>query len=538
MFAWIAVLSIAMIGETFAQVPSLVTQQTRLSTGGPTPNYVQLRAKAGVAATTDAYFWDQAPVPTPNVNYSMWLDQNNNIVRSASFGPVVGAAGTGAPFYLERVNATGTGLEWVLPSDLVQANNGLSIDNTIPGTDIVQMGGPLIKATSIAQATFPLSFTAGTLNLGDAVGTYDINIDLGTTAHNINMKNILADNATTLFLTQTATGDVRTRDLSSLVVADNGLTINAVGGFVELGSAVSGGAPLLVDRFVALAGKNLNFEGTGNFNVGDGTNAQNITLDPGAAGSTNLKNLAPIVGPAATDRFVVMAAGNDKAFTRTLTSLVDANNGLIIDNSTGTSIVQLGATGPADVPSALSADRYINMNSHAISFEQNGTLNLGAAASNMTVNINNGTQQTTIQGANLAAPNSIASGADNMAFVNSTTHEFHTVTTTAMDRNNAAIDFLGIDPATGAVIKAVSPAAGFYRGQIAGNGNFQYTSPAIANLAAGAAINCTVENHTGIIGAIVVQVTNVTTGANGTFSVETSESIQAGSFINFSVMNP
>jgi len=66
MFAWIAVLSIAMIGETFAQVPSLVTQQTRLSTGGPTPNYVQLRAKAGVAATTDAYFWDQAPVPTPN----------------------------------------------------------------------------------------------------------------------------------------------------------------------------------------------------------------------------------------------------------------------------------------------------------------------------------------------------------------------------------------------------------------------------------------------------------------------------------------
>jgi hypothetical protein len=58
------------------------------------------------------------------------------------------------------------------------------------------------------------------------------------------------------------------------------------------------------------------------------------------------------------------------------------------------------------------------------------------------------------------------------------------------------------------------------------------------NIQAGAAINVSVENHSGVLGAIVVQVTTVSTGVAGTFSVESSENIQSGSFINYTVINP
>ncbi|MDP4235652.1 MAG: hypothetical protein Q8919_04310, partial [Bacteroidota bacterium] len=122
MFAWLAVLSIALIGDAFAQnVPSLVTQQTRLSTGGLSPAYVQLRAKQGVGTSVNFYAWDQAPAPTAGVNYSLWLDENNNIERSNSFG----LAQKG---YLLTVNPTGNGLIWTAPSSLVGANMGLTID--------------------------------------------------------------------------------------------------------------------------------------------------------------------------------------------------------------------------------------------------------------------------------------------------------------------------------------------------------------------------------------------------------------------------
>ena len=106
MLAGFAMLSVALSGEALAQpsVPSLVTQQTRLSTGGGSPSYVQLRAKAGIAASANYYSWDQAPVPTAGVNYSLWLDENNNIERSDPFG-------IAQKNFLLQVNATGNGLQ-------------------------------------------------------------------------------------------------------------------------------------------------------------------------------------------------------------------------------------------------------------------------------------------------------------------------------------------------------------------------------------------------------------------------------------------
>jgi hypothetical protein len=818
MFAWLAVLSIVIIGDVFAQVPSIVTQQTRLSTGGATPSYVQLRAKSGIATSTNFYAWDQAPNPTPGTNYSLWLNEANEIVRSNGFG--VAEQG-----YLLQVNATGNGLQWVNPASLtaldgdihlasnanevnvghtgldnrliqaindatgydgtsviainrggtnsqaiptagavavgdgtkyqftaagsagqvlsstgagtpvwidvpslltfdnaltqdatthkvqfggplvkatsvdqanfsmdwtngtmnfgsattnytmnidlgtggnmtlknvavdatapnfvtvdasgnvrtrplsslvvadngltvnatggfvelgapatggatllvdrfvslngktlnfegagtfnigdgtnnqtinvdpkggalnmksltaatpattdrfvvldgtdkaftrtvgslVDANNGLTVDKT-GATDLVQLGGPLIKATAIDQATFAMDFTNGTMNLGSAAGTYDINVDLGNSAsHNINIKNVAAGPLTTTMLTLDATGNVRTRDITTLVVADNGLTINATGGFVELGSAATGGAPLLVDRFVALGGKNLNFEGTGNFNIGDGTNAQNITLDPGAAGSTNFKNLAAIATPAATDRFVVMTGAGDKAFTRTLTSLVDADNGLIVNNTSGTTTVQLGA--PASGGALLLTDRFIGLHGFKLNYEGDGDINMGSTG-NVNVNVNTGaTGNMTLQGTTLNV-GANTPGFDNIAFVDAATHNVRDAKTSDLTTNATPTMFMTLD-ASGNITKSISPTSGIAKGKIAGNGNFQYTSPVITGLAATSAITCTVENNTGVTGAIVVQIRNVNTSA-GTFDVETSESIQTGSSINYTVIN-
>ncbi|MDP4237544.1 MAG: hypothetical protein Q8919_13960, partial [Bacteroidota bacterium] len=137
------------------------------------------------------------------------------------------------------------------------------------------------------------------------------------------------------------------------------------------------------------------------------------------------------------------------------------------------------------------------------------------------------------QGANLDA-----TAINNFAWIDSNTHVVHRTTTAAMVRQNTVNDYVGIDPTTGNIVRSISPTAGIYRGQIVGTGTYTYTSPAIPNLLAGASITCTVENHTGVLGAIVVQVTGVTTGTNGTFTVETSDDVQSGSFINYVVMNP
>ncbi len=620
MVAWLAVLSIGMIGEVFAQVPSLVTQQTRLSTGGPTPSYVQLRAKAGVGTSTDAYFWDQAPAPTANTNYSLWLDANNNIVRSNPFGP-------GQSNYLMQVNATGTGLQWVNPANLttlagdiigqtgddsvnvghsglnnrlilginnatgydgtsliaidrggtnsnavptagaiaygdgtkymfnavgttgqILASTGagvpiwvnspslLTFDNGLTKTlDNVQFGGPLVKATSVDQATFGLTFTNGTLDLGSAVGTYDINIDLGNSAtHNMNMKNIAVDLTAPNILALDAAGNVRTRTFGSIITADNGLITNGLG-LVSMGAPATGGALLLTDRFIGLATHKLTYEGAGDFNIGDGTSAQNITLDPSATGSTNFKNLANQAAPAATDRFVMMSTGSDKAFTRTLASLVNADNGLVVDNTVtpGTSTVQLGA--PATGGALLLSNRFIGLRGFALNFDGDGSINMGASG-NVNVNVNTGaTGNMTLQGTTLSAGAGTPKF-DNMAFVDGTTNNVRIAKTTDITTNATPTMFITVD-ATGNITKSVSPTTGFAKGQIAGNGSYQYTSPVIATgIVAGASITCTVQNMTGITGTILVQVTGVNTAA-GTFTVETSESIQNGSFINYVVMN-
>src|SRR5215208_393679 len=63
------VLALLLVGDAFAQVPSSVTQQMRLSTGGGTPAYVQHRAITTVSAapaTLGWYAWDQVPVAAPN----------------------------------------------------------------------------------------------------------------------------------------------------------------------------------------------------------------------------------------------------------------------------------------------------------------------------------------------------------------------------------------------------------------------------------------------------------------------------------------
>jgi hypothetical protein len=235
-----------------------------------------------------------------------------------------------------------------------------------------------------------------------------------------------------------------------------------------------------------------------------------------------------------------MTAASDKVLTRALTSLVNANEGLVVDNALtpGTSTVQLGAI--VDGTNPIDVGRFVTFTgaTPSLTYDGTGTMNLGTTG-NLALNINTGTQPMTVQGTTLAAAAAATPAASkfhNIVYVDETSHAVQTVTAANMARNDAPTDFVAIDPATGNFVKAVSPTAGVTRGQIAGTGAFQYTSPAI-NIAANASITCTIENHTGVLGAIVVQVTNVTTGAAGTFSVESSESIQAGSFINYIVMN-
>jgi len=224
----------------------------------------------------------------------------------------------------------------------------------------------------------------------------------------------------------------------------------------------------------------------------------------------------------------------DKVWTRSLSSLVAANQGLIVNNTAnpGTTTVQLGDT--VDGSSPINTTRFITMTgaTPSLTYDGTGTLNFGTAG-NLAVNINTKASDMTIQGSNLDNAN-----ASNFMWVDTVTNVVHRAKTNSLGRDNSAVDFVAIDHTTGNIVRAISPTAGIFRGQIAGTGVFQYTSPAIPSILAGASITCTIENHSGVLGAVLVQVTTITTGVNGTFQVETSDNIPAGSFINYVVMNP
>jgi hypothetical protein len=417
------VLALLMVGDVFAQVPSSVTQQLRLSTGGLTPNYVQHRAITSVGAapaTFGWYAWDQVPDRTadPLNNYLLFLNPSNEVRRTNGFTSAVAN-------YFVTVNAAGDNLTYLDPNDLIVAQNGL----TENGQDTVELGGTLLHATSINTSGFDMSWvnTTGTSNfiLGDGNNTFNVNINPGTTG-NLNLQNIDNDDTLLTILALDPTGNVRTRTLASLVDADNGLTVDVVSGtsVVHLGDDVSGGAPLLTDRFVSLGGNDLNFEG---------------------------------------------ASGN---------------------------------------------------------------LNLGDAASNVTTNVHTGTTgNMTLQGTTLDDNDGV------LNFLFTDGNNVRRATAQSLDTVTAPVMFMALD-AGGNIIQTPSPTTGIYRGQIAGTGTFTYASPAIPVLNAGASITATVQNATGVVGTVSVQVTTVTTGTPGSFNVETSENIQAGSFINYVVMNP
>jgi hypothetical protein len=423
-FALLAIVGLFFAGDVFAQaVPSLVTQQMRLSTGGVTPNYVQHRAitSSPVAPATNGFYaWDQVPTATAGINYLLFLNDLNEVRRTTQFS-------VANSLQIARVNLAGNNIEFTALSSLINARNGTHTIN-----DTVLLGGPLTENTSIDQAGFNMTYS----NSNAAPST---------------------------------------------------------------------------------------------FTLGTGTNAFNVNIDPGLAGNVNLQNID--VDTTANNILVTDATGNVRS--RSITSLVDvhANNGLITMDTGSRVTVQLGSLATGGAP--LLASRFVTLNSFDLNFDGAGNMNLGNATSNVTTNIHTGTTgNMTLQGTTLNS----AVGADNILFVNATTNEVHRAQTLTLDSNATPAQFLTIDN-TGKITRSQSPIINFFRGQIAGTGVFQYTSPAM-NIQAGAAINVSVENHTGALGAIVVQVTNVTTGAAGTFSVESSENIQSGSFINYTVINP
>lgn len=424
-FALLVLVGLFFVGDVFAQaVPSLVTQQMRLSTGGVTPNYVQHRAITSSPAapgTNGFYAWDQVPTTVAGTNYLLFLNDLNEVRRTTPFS-------VANSLQIARVNLAGDNIEFTDLSSIINARNGLHTVN-----DTVLMGGPLTENTSIDASGFNMTWSNGsattptTYTLGNSTNTFNVNIDVGT-AGNLTLNNIDVDTTANNILVTDATGNVRSRSITSLVD-------------------------------------------------------------------------------------------------------VDANNGLITADTGSRVTVQLGAPTSGGAP--LLSNRLISLNNFDLTFENTGDVNLGATGSNVTTNVNTGTTGVmTLQGTTL---NSTV-GVDNFAFVNTTTNEVHRAGTLALDSNATPAQFITIDN-TGRITRSQSPIINFFRGQIAGTGVFQYTSPAM-NIQAGAAINVSVENHTGVIGAIVVQVTNVTTGAAGTFSVETSENIQSGSFINYTVINP
>jgi hypothetical protein len=375
-------------------------------------------ATAGVAPGTNGWYaWDQVPTATPGENYLLFLNDQNEVRRTTVFT-------ASQSNFIARVNSTGTNIEFVPMSSLVNAANGLSVRG-----DTVLLGGTLIENTTINTAGFNMvytnaSATPSTFTLGNNSNTFNVNIDVGTNG-DLNLQNIDVDTTAPNILVTDATGNVRTRSLASFVQvdADNGLTTTTSGAIttVHLGSAATGGAQLQTNRFIDLNSNTLNYEGSGTVNVGTGGDV-NLAVNTGATGNMSIQGT-------------------------TLNSTTNFNNLLYTDG-------------------------------------------------------NNVRRATTAAMDSIAAPN----------------------------------QFITID-ANGNIGRSASPTIGFIRGQIAGTGTFQYTVNNI-NIQSGAAINATVENHSGVLGAIIVQVTNVTNGTNGSFSVETSENIESGSFINYTVINP
>ncbi|HYM21128.1 MAG TPA: hypothetical protein VEW28_09015 [Candidatus Kapabacteria bacterium] len=403
---------------------------------------------------------------------------------------------------------------------IVGADNGLSMKSD--GTT-VELGGTLLKNTNIGLATFNLSTSGvGNINFGDGTSAEHITLDPSATSF-ITLKNIAASTDTTMLIVD-GTGNVHTRSTSSLVGADNGLVVNNIAGVatVELGSAANTGAPLLVDRYVGLNGKTMNFMGAGNFNVGDGTSIEHITLDAGATGNLTINHLTTT-----NDTSILILDASNNVHVRALTSLVNADNGLTIANG---NTVELGSAATNNAP--LLSNRFVNFNSKTLNFENDGTFNVGTGG-NMNLAVNTGsTGNMSITGATLNA----ATGMNNFLWADTSNGNVRRTKTNDIATNTTPAYYITIDN-TGQVTKSI-PNSTIFRGQIAGTGVYQYTSPNIANLVSGAAITLTVENHTGVTGAIVAQVTDVTPGTPGTFKVETSENIQSGSFINYVVMNP
>ncbi len=502
---------IGSVGSVFAQVPSLVTQQLRLSTGGATPNYVQLRGITGAAASTDYYQLDQAPAPTAGTNYSMWLNDQNQIKRSNPFG-------LAQQHYLLQVNATGNGLQWVDPSTLTTLNGDIigPVDSTLVNVGHSGLDNRLIQGINDATG-----YVAGTLIHIDRGGTNSNDLPAaGAVAYGDGTKYMFTAVGTqNQILKSNGVNPPSWTNVGALITVQNGLT--RTGDTIELGGT------LIHATNIDQSGFNMNFiNGSGTastMTIGNGTNTMNLSINPGSTGNVTMTNIpTDTLAPS-----ILALDGTGRVRLRSLTSLVTADNGLIV---TGNNNVSLGS--PASSGAPLLTDRFVSLGTHALNFEGTGSVNVGTG-NDVSLNVNTGTAgNVTIQGATLNS----TSNFNNIAFVDTATNQVRRAKTSLMTQNNTPSLYLAID-ATGNIVKSISPTTGITRGQIAGTGTFTYTSPAV-NILAGASITASVENHTGVSGAIVVQVTGVTTGAAGTFSVETSENIQAGSFINYVVMNP
>jgi hypothetical protein len=406
---------------------------------------------------------------------------------------------------------------------IVGADNGLSMKSD--GTT-VEMGGALIKNTSIGMATFALNYTgAGSFNIGDASGILNTKIDPGV-GGTLTVNNLTGSTDTNMMIIS-PTGVVHTRSINSLVNADNGLTTTAGSDIVELGSTASGGANLLHNSFVSLNGKDLNFDGAGNFNIGaGGATTMDVKIDPGTAGTLTLNNLTTT-----TDTTILILDAQNHVHVRALNSLVTADNGLTTNAS---DIVELGSAATGGAP--LLHNSFVSLNSgKTLNFESDGTINVGTGG-NMNLAVNTGsTGNMSINGSTLDA----GSNMNNFLWADTATGNVRRTKTSAIATNASPSYYITIDQ-NGVVTKS-NPNTTIIRGQIAGTGTFQYTASNLG-IKSGAAITLTVENHTGVLGAIVAQVTTVTPesggGGNGSFSVESSENIQNGSFINYIVVNP
>ena len=180
----------------------------------------------------------------------------------------------------------------------------------------------------------------------------------------------------------------------------------------------------------------------------------------------------------------------------------------------------------------LLSDRYIGLHGFALSYEGDGTINMGSTG-NVNVNVNTGaTGNMTLQGTTLDA-GAATPHFDNFAFVDATNHNVRDAKTADLTTNATPTMFITID-GSGNVTKSISPTTGLYRGHVSWTGWQQtITLPAGQTINAGASITATIENHASA-GSVVIQVTSV--GAN-TFDIETADAPTAGSFINYVVIN-